>query len=357
MKRIIRVIFLTINIVAAGCLLLAYLCCWVNPEKVWWLGLLGLGYLYLLIINLFFTGFWLFTAKKKYAVLSLLIVVLGWGITSRNVRFFGKNMSPALTEKSITLLSFNVHMFHQANGTGENGEKLNIHNFFRESQADILCLQEFANVDKMPEHISSGTKMPHCHVEMSVGQLGIATFSRYPIVGRKLLYSDNSVNACMYTDLLVAGDTIRVFNVHLKSIGFGYKQRDLLENAIRKEYKESDVKTVKSIIKEIVAASIRRSKQVKIVEGHIAESPYPIIICGDFNDPPVSYSYQKIRAHRKDAFMEAGHGFSFTYNLGRIFHQRIDFILHSPEFEAYDYKSPRVILSDHFPITCKLVKK
>jgi endonuclease/exonuclease/phosphatase family metal-dependent hydrolase len=357
MKRIIRLIFLTINIVAAGCLLLAYLCCWVNPEKVWWLGLLGLGFLYLLIINLLFIGYWLLTAKKKYAILSLLIVVCGWGITLRNVRFFGKNMSPTFAEKSISVLSFNVHMFRQANGTGENGEKMNIHHFFRELQADILCLQEFANIDKMPERISSGTKMPHHHVEMSLGRLGIATFSRYPVVGAKLLYSDNSVNACMYTDLLIAGDTIRVFNVHLKSIGFGNKQRDLLENAIRKEYRESDVKTFKSIVKHIVNASIRRAKQVEIVERHIAESPYPVIICGDFNDPPVSYSYQKIRGNRKDAFTEAGHGFSFTYNIGRISHQRIDFILHSPEFEAYDYKSPRVMLSDHYPVTCKLVKK
>jgi endonuclease/exonuclease/phosphatase family metal-dependent hydrolase len=355
MKKIIRIILLIVNIVAAVCLLLSYVCCWVNSEEIWWLGLLGLGYLYLLIINLLFIGYWLFTTTKKYAFLSLLIVILGGEITMRNVRFFEEDMPPSLTGKSISLLSFNVQFFHQANGQGEDGSQLNILDFFRQSQTDIICMQEFANINEMAANISSITGMPHRHIEMSIGKLGIATYSRYPMVGRKLIYSDNSVNACMYTDLLIAGDTIRVFNIHLKSIGFGHKQRDLIENAIRKEYK--DLKTVKSIVKQIVDASIRRSKQVEIVEKHIAQSPYPVIICGDFNDPPVSYSYQKIRNHRKDAFIEAGRGFSFTYNIGRISRQRIDFIIHSPEFEAYDYKSPRVILSDHYPVTCRLVKK
>ena len=125
---------------------------------------------------------------------------------------------------------------------------------------------------------------------------------------------------------------------------------------LKKEYGRSDLRTLISIIRQIREASFERAEQVKILVSHIEKSPYPVIICGDFNDPPTSYSYRKVRGNRKDAFVEAGSGRSTTYDIGRIASLRIDNILFSDVFRAYNYKSPRVYLSDHFPVMCRLVK-
>ena len=109
----------------------------------------------------------------------------------------------------------------------------------------------------------------------------------------------------------------------------------------------------KNIINKIKTASVKRSKQVDAVANHIESSPYPVIICGDFNDPPSSYTYNRISGDLKDAFVESGSGFGNTYN-GLIPLLRIDYILHSPQIRSTDFKTVKQNLSDHFPITCKM---
>ncbi|MDR0713944.1 MAG: endonuclease/exonuclease/phosphatase family protein [Bacteroidales bacterium] len=352
MKKFFRLVFLILNIMAATGLLLSYLSCRISPEKIWWLGFFGLAYLYLFIFNLIFIVIWAFSKKKKYLLISLLVILPGWGVTGRNIQLWGKKLPETLHDnKIINVLSCNVHMFLQKNGKQENGKPLHIIDFFVESQPDILCMQEFTT--DLQKEISRRTDMPYLHVELS-NRTGIATYSRFPIVERKRIYSDRSINVCMYTDVAVGDDTLRVFNIHLKSIGFNIKQWDLLENAIRKDYDTTIMTTVRDIVKRMATTAISRSAQAGIIRQHIDRSPYAVIICGDFNDPPVSYSYRKVRGNCKDAFVEAGRGISATYNIGQISRQRIDYILHSPVFDAYDYKCPRVSISDHYPVMCKL---
>ncbi|MDR1666121.1 MAG: endonuclease/exonuclease/phosphatase family protein [Bacteroidales bacterium] len=355
MRKFLRIIFLVLNLAVATGLLLSYLCCRIGPEKVWWLGFFGLAYFYLLVSNLAFIVIWVFGKKKKYLLISLLAVLPGWGVTERNIRLWGKELPEGLQSKSIDMLSFNVHMFRQKNGTQRNGDSLHIVDFFADAKPDILCLQEFAA--DLQNEIGQRTDMPYLHTELSHRMYGIATYSRFPIVAKKRIYSDGSINMCMYTDVAIRNDTLRVFNIHLKSIGFSIRQWDLLENAIRMEYDTTTMTTVRDIIRRMATTAVNRSAQVEIIRQYIRRSPYPVIICGDFNDPPVSYSYRTVRGNCKDAFVEAGCGISATYNIGQLSRQRIDYILHSPVFDAYSYQCPRVNLSDHYPVMCKLVKK
>jgi endonuclease/exonuclease/phosphatase (EEP) superfamily protein YafD len=173
-----------------------------------------------------------------------------------------------------------------------------------------------------------------------------------------VVYSDNrTTNACICSDIAIKGDTVRVYNIHLKSVGFNNDERHLLDNVVKTEYDESDIRTLKSIIRNLKNSSLERAKQVNILSAHIARSPYPVIICGDFNAPPASYSYHRVRGDLKDAFTEAGQGRSATYNIGSIASLRIDYIIHSELFDSYDYESPRVYISDHFPVMCRFVKR
>ena len=86
---------------------------------------------------------------------------------------------------------------------------------------------------------------------------------------------------------------------------------------------------------------------------HIQKSPYPVIVCGDFNDTPVSYAYRQVRGNLKDAFVESGWGISNTYN-GVLPSIRIDYILFDQKIKAVNYNRDKVIFSDHFPVHCQL---
>ena len=361
MKKFFRIIMIILNVIVAISLILSCLCCFVSPERIWWIGFFGLAFLYLLAANLCFVFLWAVSRKWKLIVISCVSILIGWPFTGRNIQLFAKEI-PEEEMDSFKVLSFNVQGFEQRNTIQPDSQKLNLFDFLREKDADIICMQEFAvnlwkNGDLKEENIRQQLKkMPFYHSELPMGYSGVATFSKYPIVRKQLVYSDNTANACICSDLLIGQDTVRVYNVHLKSVGFQNDERHLLGNIVKKEYGRSDVRVVKSIVRQLTNSSFDRAQQVKILSSHIALSPYPVIICGDFNDPPTSHSYQQVRGNRKDAFVEAGSGRSATYNIGRIASLRIDFILYSDIFKAYNYESPRVLLSDHFPVMCRMVK-
>ena len=105
-----------------------------------------------------------------------------------------------------------------------------------------------------------------------------------------------------------------------------------------------------------MCSSDLRSRQVDELSAHINSSPYPVIICGDFNDPPYSYAYSRISQYLQDTFLEKGKGFGISYN-GSFIPYRIDYILHSNYFECLKYSMVRKKLSDHYPIVVTLKPK
>ena len=363
MRKFFRMIMIILNIVVAVSLLLACLCSFVSPKAVWWIGFFGLAYMYLLTANLCFLAYWLLSTKKKLILISLVSFLIGWPFIGRNIQFFSKDIAKEEINESVKVLSYNVQGFVQMYPKSSDGKELNRFDFFHHNNdADIICMQEFV-INRWGKDLNEKNirkqlgKTPYCQIELTAGNSGLATFSKYPIIRKELIFSDNTTNACMCCDLLIESDTVRVYNVHLKSVGFGEEERQLLNNAVKKDYSGSDIRAMKAIIRQMKNSSYGRAKQVEILISHVAQSPYPVIICGDFNDPPMSHSYQKVRGNLKDAFIEAGSGRSTTYDIGRISSQRIDYILYSDIFKAYDYESPRVKLSDHFPIMCRMVRQ
>ncbi|HSI91383.1 MAG TPA: endonuclease/exonuclease/phosphatase family protein, partial [Adhaeribacter sp.] len=155
---------------------------------------------------------------------------------------------------------------------------------------------------------------------------------------------------CIFTDLKVNGDTIRVYNAHFQSNRLRREDYEFLGNP--REEKEKWLAS-KNILNRLKTGTIKRSNQVDVVASHIAASPYPVIICGDFNDPPSSYTYNRLRANLKDAFVESGRGFGNTYN-GLIPLLRIDYILHHRRFRSSGFQVIKQDLSDHYPIMCRL---
>jgi len=184
---------------------------------------------------------------------------------------------------------------------------------------------------------------------------GIAVFSKYPIITQKRIITEHTVNITIYCDIVINKDTIRLYNNHLHSNNFIKNDYDLFDSRLFR-YDEHQLAEIKKISVKLRDAYILRALQVDHVSEHIAHSPYPVLVCGDFNDTPVSYTYRKIRAKLNDAFKESGTGLGQTY-IGVFPSYRIDYILYNDAFKAYSYKTVHKVLSDHYPIVAQLYFK
>ena len=143
--------------------------------------------------------------------------------------------------------------------------------------------------------------MPFYHTEISItrftsDQYGLATFSKYPIIDQGLIQQERkSTNLAMFTDFRTStGDTIRVYNCHLQSIRFKSDDYDFMENPSKSADTFSKVNKAFSLLKLIKRAYSYRTEQADAIAEHIASTELPKVVCGDFNDPPISYTYKTL---------------------------------------------------------------
>ncbi|HRG38834.1 MAG TPA: endonuclease/exonuclease/phosphatase family protein [Bacteroidia bacterium] len=354
-----RIAFFCNHFAAIG-LLLSYLAQYVSPERFWLLAFFGLAYPLLIILNIFFVVYWALQFQKR-VFYSLLVILTGWG---QLICFFQVSFSKCEgPQKLIKVMSYNVKVFDLYNWTHNKETRDKIFNLIDSEGPDIMCLQEFFTQDSSKKYNNLDSllafqkaKQVHTAYTTTVKRLhrwGIATFSRYPIVSKgNVDFGYKSNNICIYTDVKVGKDTIRIYNMHLQSIAFGADDYQYMDD-LEKNKQTEDIQHSKSIGKRLKAAFLKRSRQADLIHTSIAASPYPVIVCGDFNDTPASYTYHTIRHNMKDAFVEAGNGFGKTY-FGKFPSFRIDYILHSNQFKAIDFRTIQEELSDHYPVVTYL---
>ena len=367
MRRLIRRILIFINILLAGVLLLSYLSVHVSPARYWMFAFLGLSYPYLLSLNILFCIFWLLFLKWEF-VLSLAAILIGWNQLANLVQFHfrsgeeqvqAKNLSrqERIDQGLIKVLSFNVHAFNLYNWNKDPESLNNILDFIKKEDPDILCIQEFyaekqGKVTLNDVHRAL-KKTPYKHIYYTIdgesnGKYGIATFSSLPVAGKGVISFDNTLNACIFTNILAGEDTLRIYNNHLQSIYL--EQRNyLLLDSLSLRYNEEQINELKDISFRIRRAFVKRALQADKIADHMRNTPYPAIVCGDFNDTPSSYTYHKLRNGLADAFVEAGSGFGNTYE-GSFPSFRIDYILHDKSMETVYFKRIKTRLSDHYPL-------
>lgn len=153
----------------------------------------------------------------------------------------------------------------------------------------------------------------------------------------------------LFADLLKEKDTIRIYSMHLASIHLTNDDYKFIKN-INKNDQTKNIEGFKGISSKLIQAYKIRSKEVVRIARHISNSPYKTIVCGDFNDTPISYSYRKIKGELKDAFLESGFGIGNTYaKYLPLF--RIDYIFHSEELECISFNKLNEEFSDHYSIT------
>lgn len=360
MKALIYKIIKYLNLIFVTALLLAYLSVFISPEKFWLLAFFGLAYPFLLMINILFVIFWIYK-KRMFFLISFISIILGWNYLATYIQLPLKNQNKEKNENPLNILSFNVRLFDLYNWIENENTSDKIFEFINTNNFDIICLQEFFTKNSGTLSLDSilkrlNTKY-HTHIDYTIENkdynYGIATLSRYPIVNRGVINFSNSSNSSIYTDILIHKDTIRIFNNHLQSIRFNKNNYSFISNS--KALKDDErLKEIKDISFRLRDAFIKRANQANILAKHIENSPYSVIVCGDFNDVPVSYTYRKMKSKLNDSFIEAGKGIGTTY-VGKFPAFRIDFIFHSKELKCTNFDIPDIHLSDHFPVTSEFV--
>lgn len=353
MKNFFSEFGFTLNIGVAFLLLLSYLAPFVPPDIFWPLSFFGLAFPYLVLVNIVFLVIWVLQRSKKL-LLPLIVLILGFYNFTNTIQLFPRHKTE---DTGIKILSYNVHGFKYDLRTHPT-KKPKVLEYFKSTGAEIICLQE-ATIPKSGPLSAQGIRdalpeINHYQLASTSSSGGSITFSKYPIINLGEIRFPGSSNLVLFSDIQINNNKIiRVYNCHLQSYSIDPDDYSIIDS-LGTGSNSKQIKEARKISYKLKTGFKLRAVQSRKIADHISKSPYPVIVCGDFNDTPISYAYRQVRGDLKDAFVEAGWGISNTYN-GELPSFRIDYILFNQNFIARNYQRDRVPYSDHFPVRCQLI--
>lgn len=350
MKNFSRKIIKALNIVVIIALLLSASASFIHPDFFWQINAMALAFPVIFIANFLFIILWVWR-RKSWFLFSLIAAIISWNSFTSHFQFKGNNTQ----EKGINVLSYNVHYFKDIRKKQHQLDSIIL--FLNQQKADIICLQE-ARMHKTGKYNPANLKqkltgIKHYQLAHTSNKTGPLTYTRFPIVDMGEIRFKNSGNIVIYTDIKIQSDTIRVYNCHLQS--YKMRRNDFrLIDTLKLNANQQQIKGLKQIGSKMKRAMIMRAQQSEQVKEHIKKSPYKVIVCGDFNAPPVSYTYRKIKENLNDAFIQSGEGWGKTFH-GKLMSFRIDYILTSDELKSHNYQQHDVDFSDHYPISATIL--
>lgn len=356
-RNMIKWIIFATNVVAILLLFCSFLSWNVSPLKTNLFSYIGLGFGFIFLINILYLVLWISFSNWGLALVSLLAIVLCYKPVTA---FFPLHLhSPKPPTNAIKVLTYNVQGFSKEREV--KATERPILDYIAATDADIVCLQEYL-VSKTGQSIISQrdvnrilNKYPYQSVTGldSSGKyhtFGLACFSKYPIEETHEVVFESSYNGAAVYTINIEGERYTVANVHLESNSIKPEDKklynDFLQNtdSVRLEQVTSNIRS------RLGGAYRVRASQVDKVKQHLdSQETKGTIICGDFNDTPISYAYHQMRKGLKDAYVSTSFGPGITYHED-LFLFRIDYILHSENMQAYRTKVDKIKYSDHYPL-------
>jgi endonuclease/exonuclease/phosphatase family metal-dependent hydrolase len=345
-------------IIYIGILFIYLLTCLVpflDPAKFWFIAILGMGFpllLMLVIICLIISAF----LRSKWIFLAIAALLVSWQQISAVFAFnTNKQFDFDKGPNTLRVLTWNVSSWKENVDADDQMEKTRLRNLMMDAvqiqNADVLCFQEYFDSfapELYPANIPVLQKMgftyyyftPSLKIVHDKLQTGLCIFSKYPIVGNSFYRVQNTGNSegIAIADIKFNGQTIRLINTHLESPRLAKQEYNPL----------GEVGESRSVVWKIKRAYFLRSSQAEAIKNCIDTSKHPVILCGDFNDVPNSYTYFKVKGNLQDAFLKKGSGLGQTFQFISPT-LRIDYLLVDKQFRIEQFTRPDYKYSDHYP--------
>lgn len=333
----VLMVLLTVLLLAAA--LLSWRASYVSPEAGDFWATLALMMPFILLLNAAAFAWWLIRGRWLLSLLPLAALLCNMGYVSAMIQLpdFWREGPGQIRVATLNTLGLRRHETKQRSTYA-------IARVMDRERVDLLCMQEFAADARFPaDSVASlfADRMPHF-----VTEGGQAIASRYPILAHGYVRFPESNNDYLWADLRVGGDSVRIVSVHLQTSGITQ-----LRHRFRKDYNRDA--PVEKVFGEVERNSRIRARQVDEIRSLIDTTRMPLIVAGDFNDTPSSYTYRRMRKGLIDGFQAAGSGYGGTFRyIGGLL--RIDYIFCNDDFRFVHYLTLRDDVSDHKAVVAEL---
>lgn len=326
----------------------------LNPTDYPILSTVGMTFPFFLLANMAFLVFWLvFKCSRAW------LPVVGFFLAYVPINIYiPLHTSQEVPDGTIKLISYNVCSYG-GNYKYENGfEK--VLGYLNDQQPDIVCIQEDADTwrryvfKEYSKTFAYNDTLVLANNELTLNALGIHT--RFPIVKRERIAYSSLSNGSAAWWLKVDNDTLIVINNHFESCHLSTQDRNQYRHIIKGEIPRDSLRTESQmLLVKLAEANAKRAGQIRTVRKYVESHPgYPIVLCGDFNDNPISYSRHTMSTVLTDCFVATGRGVGLSYNQ-KAFSFRIDHVFCSEDIQPFNCQvDSEMDASDHYPILCWL---
>jgi endonuclease/exonuclease/phosphatase family metal-dependent hydrolase len=359
--KYVKYAILATNILAIVALILS-ICAWkIVPSKAMIIAYLGLGFPVILFVNILYLLLWVVSFRWKYALIQAIVVAVCWQPITACFPMHTRTKVKDIPSDSFKVLTYNVRAFNWERG--DKARENPIIKYLVNSGADIICLQEFAvSTGKDKKGIITEEELnkilkdyPYREIiklGTSRGDLayGLACYSKFPINKSSRLPLESSYNGAAIHELNIKGKKVTLINNHLESNRITAEDKRLYKEFFKNRDKETLGEVAMNIQSRLGAAYKIREVQAKTIRDFIDEQDSDAtIVCGDFNDSPISYAYYTIKGNLIDSYANTGFGQGITYHENKFWF-RIDFIMHSADIQSYNCTVDKIKYSDHYPV-------
>lgn len=340
MKKLFHYILLLLNLLCALALLCATLTRWIPPSQSVVPSLFSYAIPYLFLVNAVWIVFWLCLVRWTFLV-SLVVCVARIGFVPCYFQLNGTADVAQDPEHNLKVMTFNAHNFSGSDGSLpiDTGAIWFV-DLLRQENPDVLSIEEFA----LPPHYKLIDTLESMGYSYRRGihdrMAGVTLFSKYPIRSETTMQG----YGMMCTDVLWPRQTVRIVSVHLDSYRLTH---DETQNLSQLNYSDTNVRRIFHKTKSTVEHHETEWKEELMPI--VTSSPFPLVVCGDYNDTPGSYIYQQFSRKMHDAFVGQGRGYCATFK-GGMASFRIDHVFYSDPLEALAYKRLHSDISDHYPV-------
>lgn len=332
MRKIFNKLIYWGTLLAAILLLISFVLPYLPPKRFPTLSLLSLIVSLLILVNMLFAIYWAVQRNRNFF---LPFAVLFISYFYFNVFYEVSSEGDASQFKNtLSVLSYNVRLFNAYEKHPGTEVSQIIDEILFEEHPDIVCVQEYYKPNTVDFSIYP---YQYIHFKSEKAKLGHAIFSKYPLLNPGGFDFHDTYNNTLFADVVKGKDTLRIYSVHLQSLGIIPRVSFL---------QDSDNEKLR---KRVSGAFEKQQNQIEAILEHRNQTKYPVIVCGDFNNTPFSYSYRKLKEGMQDAFRERGNGLGTTFKFEK-FPMRIDYIFASEGLEIISFDTMKKTFSDHYAV-------